>query len=412
MNDNNRNERYRRIGLEVFRIAAAVCILIFLLMRFDVVGGAVKKVFDVLTPIWLGVILCFLANPLYRYMLRKADKKETGSVAAKIIATGATLVGVAMIVAFICLICRAVYQSVGSIIEQAPGYLDNLGKIVENFTVRHPEFKDAANKLYASLVSYLENFVEDTLMPNLNTIASSLFSSVKSLAAWVYNILIGVIAMVYLLNVRDAILPKLKKLVYALFKKETADTICSDISDFTKVFGGYVSGKLLDSLIIGIICLIFSTAVGMPYNILVSIIVGVTNIIPYLGPFIGAIPSALLILMIDPKMCLVFIVFIIVLQQLDGNVIGPKILGKSTGVSSFGILVAVILFGGLFGLAGMVFSVPLWALVTGLIERAAKKALEKKGLPTEDTAYARGGEPDKESEGVPADRPEDEGQQE
>ena len=386
-----KTEKYRRISWEVFKVAAAICILVFLLMNFSVVKAAIGKFFSVLTPIWIGVILCFLANPLYTAIKKQFEKKKLPGAWPKVIATIITLIIVALVIyGLYDLIIPKVKESILSLIQQAPGYFEKLGIFLNEYSAKHPEWKETIEKSYASMTAYLENFVDTTVVPNLSTIATSVFSSVKSVAALLYNVLIGLVAMVYLLNVKDTILPKLKKLLYAFLRKETAETFSSDIKKFTKIFGGYISGKLLDSLIIGVICFVFMTIMKMPYTLLISVIIGVTNIIPFLGPFIGAIPSSLLIILIDPKMGLIFIVFILVLQQLDGNLIGPKILGQSTGVSSFWVLVSVILFGGLFGAAGMVFAIPIWAVLTGLLNRFAEKCLRKKGLPVEDSAYELG----------------------
>ena len=385
-----KTEKYRRIGWEVFKVAAAVCLLVFVLMNFSMVKEVVKKVFSVLTPIWIGVILCFLANPLYS-LLKKQFEKKMGGAWPKVIASILTTLAVVVIIyGLFALIIPQIYDSLISLIQQAPGYFEKLGLFLSDYSKKHPEWKDTIEKAYASMTAYLESFVDTTVVPNLSTIAASVFTSVKSFAVQLYNILIGLVAMVYLLNVKDAILPKLKKFLYAFMKKDAAETFCTDIKTFTKIFGGYIAGKLLDSLIIGVLCFIFMTVMKMPYTFLISVIIGVTNIIPFLGPFIGAIPSTLLIILIDPRMGLIFMIFILVLQQLDGNVIGPKILGQSTGVSSFWVLVSVILFGGLFGAAGMVFAIPIWAVLTGLLNRFADKCLKKKGLPVEDSAYELG----------------------
>ena len=383
-------DKYKRISWEVFKVAAGICLLVFLLINFSMVKDAVGKVFTVLTPIWMGVILCFLANPLYAF-LRKLFEKKTGTSWAKVIATVVTTIAVvAVIYGLFALILPQISDSVMTLIQQAPGYIEKLGVFLEDFGMKHPEWKDTIEKAYTSVTGYLENFVDTAVVPNLTSIAASVFTSVKSFAVQMYNLLIGIVAMVYLLNVKETILPKLKKLLFAFLKKETAETFCDDMKKFVKIFGGYIAGKLLDSLIIGVLCFIFMSVMKMPYTLLISVIIGVTNIIPFLGPFIGAIPSSLLIILIDPKMGLIFIVFILILQQLDGNVIGPKILGQSTGVSSFWVLVSVILFGGLFGAVGMVFAIPIWAILTGLINRYAEKHLQQKGLPLEDSAYAPG----------------------
>ena len=154
-----------------------------------------------------------------------------------------------------------------------------------------------------------------------------------------------------------------------------------------KVFGGFIIGKIVDSIIIGILCFLGLSVMNMPYTLLVSVIVGVTNVIPFFGPFIGAIPSALLILLVSPIQCLYFLIFILVLQQFDGNILGPKILGDTTGISSFWVLFSILLFGGLLGFVGMIVGVPIFAVFYRLLGDFINGLLEKKDLPVQTSQY-------------------------
>jgi len=201
------------------------------------------------------------------------------------------------------------------------------------------------------------------------------------------NILIGVIVMVYLLNIKGTLSAQGKKIIYSIFPVKTANQAIDEIRFVHRVFGGFITGKILDSLIIGILCFVLLNAMKMPYTLLVSVIVGVTNVIPFFGPFIGAIPSAFLILLVSPIKCLYFLIFILLLQQFDGNILGPKILGQSTGLPSFWVLFSILLFGGLFGFVGMIIAVPTFAVIYSVVSRLVNRSLTKKDLSLKTADY-------------------------
>ena len=170
--------------------------------------------------------------------------------------------------------------------------------------------------------------------------------------------------------------------------EQRADWVIRELHILNDYLGGFIKGKLLDSLIIGVICMVFTACTNMPYAVLISVVIGVTNIIPFFGPFIGAIPTALLILMVSPIQCVYFVVFIIVLQQFDGNILGPKILGNTTQLSSFWVLFAILLFGGVFGIVGMVIGVPVFATLYGLAQEFIHAMLDRRGIDAEGNAVA------------------------
>ena len=211
--------------------------------------------------------------------------------------------------------------------------------------------------------------------------------------SWVFslvsNIVISLIVSVYLLVSKKRFLGQLKKLLYVFLKPDTANAALSIFRQINKIFGGFISGKIIDSLIIGVLCFIGVSILKMPYPLLISVIVGVTNVIPFFGPYIGAIPSAFLVLLIDPGKCLIFLIFILALQQLDGNVIGPAILGDSTGVSPFWIIVSILVGGGLFGFIGMLLGVPTFAVIYYLVKTFSEYYLRKKDLPTDSMLYCK-----------------------
>ena len=192
---------------------------------------------------------------------------------------------------------------------------------------------------------------------------------------------------VYILNSKEKFIAQGQKLILAVFKKERADQIFELGRLSNQTFGGFINGKILDSIIIGIICFIMMNILKLPMAILISVIVGLTNIIPFFGPFIGMVPSALILLIIEPVAALKFIIMVLVLQQIDGNIIGPKILGKTTKLASFWVMFAIIVGGGLFGFPGMILGVPFFAIVYTYISRAINRRLEEKKLETDTLLY-------------------------
>lgn len=205
------------------------------------------------------------------------------------------------------------------------------------------------------------------------------YTFLESLVTEVLHFVIGILVSIYILAGKERFKRRCNKLLHALFSEANVSRIKAFFFDVSRVFGGFISGKILDSVIIGILCFFAMLALRLPYATLISVLVGVTNVIPVFGPFIGAIPSAFLILLVSPKQTILFVVMIIALQQLDGNVIGPKILGGTTGLPSFWVIFSLLLFGGFFGVFGMLIAVPTFALIYNGVKAFADNQLKKKG---------------------------------
>lgn len=242
--------------------------------------------------------------------------------------------------------------------------------------------------IYNKALSHLEQWISTDLLSFMNVLLSSITTSIINIFSHLLNFIIGIIVSIYVLISKERFAGQGKKILYAVFKPNAANTVVTIMRQSNKIFGGFISGKLLDSLIIGILCYIGLSFLQMPYKELVSVIVGVTNIIPFFGPYIGAIPSAFLILLVSPRKCITFLIFVLILQQLDGNIIGPKILGDSTGLSAFWVVFSILLGGGLFGFIGMIIGVPTFAVLYYLIKTAVESRLKRKMLPVETLTYS------------------------
>ena len=221
----------------------------------------------------------------------------------------------------------------------------------------------------------------------MESVVTNITSGVFYVLKGLYNVVIGIIVSIYILYNKEPFIAHYRKILYSIFSPARAKRIMSALRFADKTFMGFISGKLLDSAIIGVLCYIGCVILKMPYALLISVIVGVTNIIPFFGPFIGAIPSALLILLVDPKMCLWFVIFVFILQQLDGNVIGPKILGTSIGINGFWVLFSIVIFGGIFGFWGMLLGVPAFVIIYTALEMVVNRKLKKHDLPIDAESY-------------------------
>lgn len=290
--------------------------------------------------------------------------------------------------AFVSLIIPQVYSSVETIVINSPEYFSKVTAWIGTKLQDYPEAEKYVSAFLDNFNTSLLDLVKNQLLPSLGNVVTSVTSGVFTAVKSVYNLIIGIIVSVYVLSNREGALAGARKVLYSLFEVNTAENIRRGLSFVDKTFMGFLSGKLLDSAIIGALCYVVCAIANMPYALLVSVIVGVTNIIPFFGPFIGAIPSAFIILLIDPLKCLLFIVFIIILQQLDGNLIGPKILGNSIGINGFWIMFAIILGGGLFGFFGMLLGVPVFVVLYTAIAGVVNAKLKRSELPQDSASYA------------------------
>jgi predicted PurR-regulated permease PerM len=294
---------------------------------------------------------------------------------------------VAVIVALFNMLIPQLYTSIRDMVIRVPRQMNNFLNEWNNVT----EQSSTLHKFLASALEegsdYLQNWMKTDLLDRSNVIMTNLTAGVINLVKGILNFIIGIIISVYVLYSKELFSSQCKKIVYALMQPDRANMVLHVTQKSNSIFSGFISGKIIDSAIIGVLCFLGLTILDMPYTLLVSVIVGVTNVIPFFGPYIGAIPSALLILLEDPKKGLYFIIFIIVLQQLDGNVIGPKILGDSTGLSAFWVVFAILVSGGLFGIVGMLLGVPAFAVIYYIVTLLINHRLEVKNLPVSSSCY-------------------------
>ena len=346
----------------------------FLIYRFQGFGDAISKLTGILMPFIYGAVIAYLLKPVCNCVedfLRRLLPEKMGTAANMLAVTISLLFGILVVYALIMMIVPQLITSVTTLYYTAR---NNLNDFVD--WASHQEIIASNQKLldfietsYDNLQDMLDNIVRTKLVPSMQSLLSGAALGVMSFVTFLKNIIIGVIVSVYLLASRKKFGQQCKMILYSLIKPRWADIILEEILYADKMFGGFINGKILDSAIIGVLCYIACLIFKFPSALLVSVIIGVTNVIPFFGPFIGAIPATLLILIQNPIKALWFVLFVLVLQQVDGNIIGPKILGNTTGLSSFWVLFAILLFGGLWGFVGMIIGVPLFAVIYDVFKK-------------------------------------------
>ena len=357
-------------------------IFFFLIYRFDGFGSAISTMTGILMPFIYGAVIAYLLKPvcntIENFLRRFIPERMKGLISALSIAL-TILLGLLIIYALCMMIIPQLITSVTSLYYTAQR---NIARFVQwanhvEFIESNQQIMDLLNNAYDTLNTSVDNLVKTKLLPSMQNILSGAAIGVLSVVTWAKNLVIGIIVAVYMLASRKRFVQQAKLVLYSVFKPVWAGRIIEEIQYADKMFGGFINGKIMDSAIIGVLCYIGCMIFKFPSALLVSVIIGVTNVIPFFGPFIGAVPATLLILIQDPIKALWFILFVLVLQQLDGNVIGPKILGNTTGLSSFWVLFAILLFGGLWGFVGMIIGVPLFAVIYDIIKKLVFFGLRK-----------------------------------
>ena len=356
----------------------------FVLYRCEGLGEAIGKVNEILAPFIYGSVVAYLLRPLCNTYDRFLAGKLPGKlkkVANPLAVALAMISGLLIVYALIIMIAPQLSESIKTIWTTLPEKINQLIEWLTKIFGENEEMLAYFEAAYSAVYTELDAWAKGTLVPSITNVVSGVGMSVWKVLMFFYNLLIGIIVAVYLLGSRKKFRDQSVLLVRSAFKPKWADFILEEVAFIDKMFGGFIDGKILDSAIMGVLCYIGCVVFQFPNALLVSAIVGITNVIPFFGPFIGAIPSVLLILIESPIKAVWFALFVFALQQLDGNVIGPAILGDRTGLSSFWVLFAIILFGGIWGLVGMVICVPLFAVIYDTVKRLVRKGLEKNGLP-------------------------------
>ena len=349
-------------------------VFFFFIYRFKGFGDAVATLTNILMPFIYGGVIAYLLKPVCNTVenfLRRLFPEKMHGFAGGLAVAATILFGLLLVYALLMMIIPQLITSVTTLYYTGRA---NMGKFVTwlnhlQFVADNQTLMEYVNKAYAAISVDLDSWIKNTLMPSMQNIISGVGIGVLNVVTVFKNLIIGIIVAVYLLAARRKFVRQARLILYSIAKPRWADAIVTEVQYADKMFGGFINGKILDSAIIGLLCYLVCVIVKFPSALLVSVIIGVTNVIPFFGPFIGAVPATLLILIQNPIKALWFVLFVLILQQLDGNIIGPKILGNTTGLSSFWVLFAILLFGGLWGFVGMIIGVPLFAVIYDVIKK-------------------------------------------
>ena len=376
-----KKRKYFNISLAIFATIGMSLVLFFILFRLQSITDALGVVSDILAPFVYGGVLAYLLRPLantyesfFTDILPKKIKRFANSVAVIL----SLITGILIVYTMIIMVAPQLYSSILSLWNTLPDKISQFIAWATTIFGEDEEMLQIFNTVSQSLYSELETWAQNTLVPQITNIVSGVGSSVAKALRFMYDMLIGLIVAVYLLGSRKKFARQSVLLVRSALKPKWADIFLDEVAFIDRMFGGFIDGKILDSAIIGVLCYIGCLIFKFPNPLLIAAIVGITNVIPFFGPFIGAIPSTFLILIEDPIKALWFVLFVLVLQQLDGNIIGPAILGDRTGLSSFWVLFTIILCGGLWGIVGMIIAVPLFAVIYDTIKKLVRRGLFRK----------------------------------
>lgn len=396
--------RYLKWGLTLFLTVCAILVFYDTFYMSGTLQRFVSKLMSILAPVVYGFVIAYLLTPVVNWLealivkawrrikpLQNKKPKHASSVlrAASILLTEA--LAIFLIYLLMSVLIPQLVDSVTALINNAENYYNTIYGWANDLISRDSGIGAWAAKFVTDNYDSAMVFLREKILPwaqqMLTDLTGGIWNGIWSVVTFAKNLIIGIIISIYLLAMKEKSLARCCKLVYGIFNENQAKWIVRGTRRVNTIFSGFVRGKLLDSLIIGILCFIGCSILKIPYTPLVSVVVGVTNIIPFFGPFLGAIPSALLILLVSPLKCLYFIIFVVLLQQLDGNVIGPKILSGSTGISSFWVVVAILIGGGFGGVPGMFLGVPIFACLQSLVKFLVDRRLTKRNMPLEAHEY-------------------------
>ena len=389
-------------GVTVFLTGVALMAAYVLLFRRASIAQWILKLLRMLRTVIVGIIMAYIMSPVLNaieehifkpyYGKRGIDLSAEGNLKKRKSVRGLSVAITILVVllalyALIMIVVPQLFKSITEISNSLPVYMNNISSVINTAFEDNASLRLIMDSFLDSSVDSITMLLRDYLMPSISTVVNFITRSVTQVADVMLNLLVGIIVAVYLLNSKELFIGQMKKLIYAILSPEAANEVISACRFINKTFTGFIMGKLIDSLIIGILCFIGCSIMRIPYSVLISVVVGITNIIPFFGPYIGEVFGTLLLVVIDPIKALVFLVFVIILQQFDGNILGPMILGNSTGLSSFWVIFAIMLFGGFWGVAGWILGVPIFACIYAFVAYITRILLRHKKLPEDSGDY-------------------------
>ena len=388
------SEKKKNKNVRTLVITASAIVFFLFLLNFEMIRGFFTNLIGVLSPFIIGFAIAYLLNPTLSFFENTifcyVGNKTKGAKLRRVLAIITTMLSaIIVLTTLVSIIIPQLSQSVSILFGNTSTYIARLEEYVYDFASRFELDTTSLDEAFVAWEKVTTNLVgtAQQYLPQILNYLPNLFDISKQLTSTISSALIGIVISIYLLYGKERFCAQIKKLGYAAFKPHDMDRVL-DVARFShKTFNDFIVGKLIDSLIIGVLAFISVSILKMPFPLLLSVIIGVTNIIPFFGPIVGGIIGGIIVVMADPSKTLWFIIFVVILQQLDGNIIGPKILGDSTGLPAMWVMFAIIVFGGLFGFVGMFVGVPFFSVIYALTRKYAAKRLEEKKLPTTTTDY-------------------------
>ena len=379
------NNKYTTIAVYVFLVVAACVLFGAAVQNFQMIWGFFCKIVKYLLPFIYGFVLAYILSPLVRRLEKPLKEKTSLSPRTRrsFAMAGSYLLVIIAISTFGMVVLPVLVESAGQLIGNVSFYTGRINELINQLIAYIPD--EAISKEVQAAITQLFGLIYDFVASFL----TQAVSVATRVASSVIEVVMGIIISVYMLSDKEKLIAQMKKILSAFLPTRAMEEILRVAHDSNQKFSGFITGKIIDSTIIGILCAVGMLIFQMPFVALVSLIVGITNVIPYFGPFIGAIPGVILVLIGgDITKAVLFAAFILGLQQFDGNILGPAILGQSTGLSAMWVVFAILLFGGLYGFVGMIIGVPLLAVIFGVLRSIIDAILRKKGMSTDSRDYA------------------------
>ena len=378
-----------QIGVTAFLVIAACILFTFCLLKLDFIAGLIGKLIKILMPLIYGLVLAYIMHPLVNLFERKVFNRITKDTTRRNVSIFCTFVIiVGALVSLISFIIPQLLLSIQSVIVNAPIYLKDLGSWIQD-TFTNSEVESSILENYDTITEYLTTALNNVVLPMANSAIAKLSNGIFGFISFIFNFAIGLVFAIYILANTRKFSAGLRKNLYSLFDVDKVNNFIDEVKHINHVFGQFMVGKICDSGIIGICTLLFLLIFRYPYPLLIAVIICLTDLIPYFGPYIGSVPSVLLILLVDPVKAITFVLFMIILQQIDANFITPRIQKQATGLPSFWVLFAITLFGGIFGVVGLLIGVPCFTIIYELCNERLEKRLREKNMPTDTEYYTK-----------------------
>lgn len=409
------NKHYLGWGLTAFIVIIASILVGTMLVNLDSIAKGIGNFLSTISPIIYGIVIAYLLAPVLEFfekrvfgkLFTKSDKpyaeianhdvndgkyshlktyvRNRPRRVVSIIVTFLIFLGI--IVGMLVAIIPQLTATLKLLVDNIPGYMKTLGEWTQEMFTNYPEIGAEITNIINDAGSTLRSFLSTSILPQMGDYLGFLTNGIMSLVGLLMNLIFGIVVAIYCLYSKELFAAQAKKVLYSALSVKHANRIITGTRKIHHSFGNFITGTIIDSFVVGCITFVVTTIAGVPFSMLVSVIMGLTNIIPYFGPFIGLVPSLFLIFMEDPVMCIVFTIIVLIIQNLNGNVISPRILGESTGLTSFWVIFAILVGQGMFGFWGLIIGIPVFAVIYSAAKAFIAGKLETKGLPPGSDEY-------------------------